>query len=98
MEAVLDGGGSHWWLSFCDPGAPVGQKFLGCVITGPAYDVGGAAKCAWKVGCNPGKEVVGIAVPITATIPEEYTDRLLTKDEAAAVDAIWEKEHGPVPS
>jgi hypothetical protein len=53
---------THWWLSFCDPNRPEGQRLLGgCIVQ--ADSMAQAMIEAHIQGCNPGGEVVGI--PIT---------------------------------
>ena len=79
-----------WWLSFCD-----GHGFLGaCLVRG--YGVGTAALGAYSHGCNPGGEVLGFPAPDGAPEPpEEYTNRLLTREECEALNALMvEARHG----
>lgn len=80
---------SYWWLSFADPERPAGAQFLGVAIV-DAEDFIGAVLSARFGGYNPGGEVAGyqyIADGLDIDPPAEYLGRLLTKDEANAVDA-----------
>lgn len=82
-----------WWLSFVDPdrAAPRGQQqpggpgFLGVAIIhapGPIH----AQQRAHELGINPGGEVAAYPVP-ARVIPHGYRDRLLTRDDIAALKA-----------
>lgn len=78
----------YFWLSFADPDLPKGKQFLGVIVI-KAIDFLDAIKEASGKGINPGGEVVGNeVVGDLAKIPEEYIGRLLTRDEAQALDAI----------
>jgi hypothetical protein len=52
----------HWWLSFCDPDRPRGEKFKHAVIV-EGRDIVEAADEAWRLGINPGGEVMGYELP-----------------------------------
>jgi hypothetical protein len=79
---------NYWWLSFADGARPVGTQFLGCAIV-PADDFITAVMATHAGGYNPGGEVQG-APYVTdcpgVEVPAEYVGRLLTKEEAIAVD------------
>jgi hypothetical protein len=76
-----------WWLSFCDPGRPVGQKFLGACIV-PASGMVGAIRVAHEQGCNPGGEVVGHPIPgqLAPRVPANRIGVLMTREQAEAFD------------
>ena len=86
--AALDG---LWYLSFTDPDiaatipeeeqVPGGPSWLGaCVVRGGG--VVGAAMAAHALGCNPGGQVAGWGPWPIGSIPSEWCNRLLSKDEA----------------
>lgn len=52
---------SFWWLSFCDPELPAGNRFLGACIV-PGLDMVSAIQKAHSLGCNPGGEVSGMEI------------------------------------
>ena len=66
-----------FWLSFVLDGS-----FAGVAIV-DAGNLPGACEIAWRLGCNPGGEVHGIALPADVDIPADYKNVLL--DRAAAV-------------
>lgn len=86
--------GRLWWLSFCDPKRPEGKQFLGVSIVPVSADghVGDACQAAWAAGCNPGGEVMGLALPVGPSL-FRATDlcRLLTADEARKLAARTER-------
>jgi hypothetical protein len=47
-----------------------------------------ACRYAWWLKVNPGGEVLGRPVPDWFEIPAHYQERLLTREEAMALDAI----------
>lgn len=69
------------YLSFADT---VGGKarFLGAALV-EADDTVAAVKEAYRLGCNPGGEVFGM--PFERVPPLAYRNRLLTRDEVAAM-------------
>jgi hypothetical protein len=69
------------YMSFCDTRLPEGTQFLGAIVLN-ANDVEEGATRAHKLGINPGGQVMGILVPEDKFIPEEFCNRLLTKEEA----------------
>lgn len=72
-----------WWLSFVDPQAPEGARFLGvCIVEGD--NIAQAMSTAWFMACNPGGDIMGYDVS-DIPIPTKYRRRLLTKEEAEAV-------------
>lgn len=76
-----------WWLSFCDPSLPKGSKFLGaCIVMGDGMT--SAIRNAYKIGCNPGGEVLGTPVEddIAPFIDAKWRRRLLTKAECTTLD------------
>lgn len=83
-----------YWLSFCDPKRPEGTRFLGACIV-PGRDLREAARWAWVLNCNPGGEVLGLEVPptIDPSIPAEWRNRLLSREEVDRLDA-WCKARG----
>lgn len=70
-----------WFLSFSSTDRPKGRQFLGAALV-KGYDVGDAAASAHVYNCNPGGEVLGIALPDIPEPAPEWTNRLLTKAEA----------------
>jgi hypothetical protein len=51
-----------WWLSFCDPERPEGERSLGaCIVPGASLEA--AMKLAWASGCNPGGEIEAFELP-----------------------------------
>lgn len=79
--------GPSMWLSFCDPHRPKGSRFLGVAIV-PGAEVITAARVAWALGCNPGGEVEGRAIPPDKDrlIAEHWRGRLLTRAECEAFE------------
>lgn len=77
--------GCHW-LSFADSNLPEGSQFLGVAIV-RGIEMLTAVSASHELGINPGGEVVGHAIPRDLDVPVEYRERLLTKDEAKALDA-----------
>jgi hypothetical protein len=66
----------HWvYLSFAKP-----EGFAGCVYV-QAHGLITAIIRANELGINPHGEVIGVDVPDENLVPEEYRDRLLTKEE-----------------
>jgi hypothetical protein len=80
--------GEHWWLSFCDPERPKGKQFLGAAIV-EAGDMIEACRMAWALGCNPGGEVAGLAIPSDRIrfVASTWRNRLLTKTECDEMNA-----------
>lgn len=62
-----------WWMSFCDPDKPKGQRLLGVAIV-EAPGLFHAHQKAWALGINPGGEMRACRVE---GIPIKYHDRLL---------------------
>lgn len=78
-----------FWLSFCNPRLPEGQRFLGaCVVAGS--DLPAAVAEATKRGINPGGEVLGVEVEAGSAplIPEMWKNRLLNHEECGRFDAV----------
>lgn len=73
-----------WWLSFVDAEKPEGERFLGVAIV-QARGIGHAVTEAYRLGINPGGEVVGLEIDAEHVPAEEYRERLLTKAEAEAL-------------
>lgn len=66
------------WMSFCDPGKPKGEQFLGVIITRAK----GAAHAMIKVhelGINPGGEI--LSYHTDAEIDPSNFDKLLSKND-----------------
>ena len=77
------GGLTWWWLSYASE-----DGFRGiCIVEGE--DLIGAARRARELGISPGGQVLGAAIPESevVTIPESHRNRLLTRDEAIALDS-----------
>lgn len=79
-----------WWLSFCDGDRPKGEQFLGVAIV-EAGDVVAAVKEAWRLGINPGGEVM-ILPTNPAKTPDAIRNRLLSKREVEAIIAADDAE------
>lgn len=62
------------------------EGFRGGVIV-RGGDVVEATKEAWRLGCNPGGEVLGAPIPDDLIPPDKYKNRLLTKAE---IDECWD--------
>ena len=65
-----------WWLSFCDPEKPEGSQFLGVSVV-QGYNIIDVVDTSWKLGCNPGGEVLCIETDIS-DIPEDKRNMFLT--------------------
>lgn len=84
------------WLSFADPRRPVGEQFLGVAIVAGTDAISGAVE-AHRLGINPGGEVEAWQLPQGWLMRAEFTNRLITGDEAQRLGA----EHpapGELPS
>ncbi len=81
-----------WWLSFCDLDRPKGSQFRGAVIVeGDCLHL--ATARAHELGVAPATgrdEVVGLMIDAATTIPSEWRNRLMTKEDAAAFDKAME--------
>ena len=78
---------SYFWLSFCDPAVPVGQRFLGaCLVEADSFPE--AVENAHKFKCNPGGEVVGCEVSseYEHNIHKVTINKLLTRKEVEETD------------
>lgn len=73
-----------WWLSFCDPGRPKGQQFLGVAVV-EASGLMHAHQRTWALGINPGGEIQ--ACPVGG-VPIEYRDRLLSRTDLEAAGLV----------
>lgn len=91
-----------WWLSFTDPDIaatiprsqqrPGGPSFLGvCIVE--AATVVGATLAAHAHGCNPGGQVATFGPFPAGSIPPEWCNRLLTKEEADQVPEPSNADH-----
>jgi len=81
-----------YWLSFA---ADQEDGFLGVAVV-DADDFIGAVVTAHAKGINPGGEVLGFDLPDTASIPEHFKNRLLSREDAdAANEAICDKGSKP---
>lgn len=50
----------YQWLSFCEPSASVGEKFIGaCIVIADTFQAGIVESS--RLGCNPGGEAMGVA-------------------------------------
>lgn len=70
-----------WWLSFVDHDKPEGNKFLGVVII-EGETIIDAVRHAWDLNINPGGEVLAGQLEMIDTIPPEFRERLLSKEDA----------------
>lgn len=72
---------SWWWLSFCDASRPTGDHLLGvALVRGTCH--ADAVSRAWRTGCNPGGEAMGIPVPAESGDPPECWRHQLVRDKA----------------
>lgn len=75
----------YFWLSFCDPERPVGEQFLGVVVT-KACGFLNAVKKAHELGINPGGGVKSWEIP-EELINEEWKEKL-----EKMLDQLWSKK------
>lgn len=84
-----------WWLSFCDPDRPSGQRFLGVVVI-EASTFMEAIELSHSTQCNPGGEVQGLPLPEGLAIPPGFAGRLLPRQECEELDFLMEAQgNGP---
>lgn len=76
---VENGNIQCWWLSFCDPGKPEGEQFLGVVVV-RAFGLLHAIDKAWYLGINPGGEVLGYVTDST-NMELKHFNKLLSLKE-----------------
>jgi hypothetical protein len=79
------------WMSFADPGRPVGQRFLGVIII-DAPGLATATTMTHTMGINPGGEIQSMEIPEDLEIKPFWKNRLLTKAECEMVDDILLKQ------
>jgi len=82
-----------WWLSFADPDKPEGQRFIGVAVVPCDTDtISRAADTAWKLGCNPGGEVLGMRLPddIIERVPLAAIGCLLRGEQVSGLVAVIE--------
>lgn len=85
-------GKRHWvWLSFCDPTLPDGEQFIGVAVVRGA-NVLQAVNNAWRLGANPGGEVLGSPMPRRAVPPKPLRNRLLTDPKELAEAGAMEPD------
>jgi hypothetical protein len=78
------------YLSFAGP-----EGFRGCCVV-KAPDLDSAIHLATMLGINPGGECVGFPFDMT-DCPPKYHDRLLSKEDVAAMDLEMGEDGEPVP-
>lgn len=72
---------THWWLSFADDDCCRGVV----IVRADSFLL--AVKEVHTLGISPGGQVAGFLVPdVCDELMEEHSDRLLTKEEAKALD------------
>lgn len=78
---------SLYWLSFANPSALPGQKFLGACIV-EAADLKAAVNVSVEQHCNPGGEIDGVLIPphIEPHVGVQWKNRLLSKEECDKFD------------
>lgn len=83
-----------WWLSFCEGTKPKGSQFLGACIV-PGLTMGLACQEAHRLGCNPGGEVAGFAIPQSRRhlVRDEDIGKLFSREECEALGARSENLH-----
>lgn len=93
MITVMD---PWWWLDFFDAnnegdGADKGPKgqpaILGYAVV-KAPNMYAAVKVAHEKGCNPGGMVQMSEIDSEINVPKEWTNRLLTRAECRALNAL----------
>lgn len=83
----------YWWLSFAED-----SGFRGVVIIRARDQIEGI-KIAWRLGINPGGQVVGFELPPEQQreVPQEAVGRLLQRPDIEALFPQWHckslKEH-----
>lgn len=82
---MLDDQLRWFWLSFADGKRPKGQQWLGASVV-QGVDFPTAVVESHAQGCNPGGEVQGTEFRLGFEPPAEFTNRLLTMNEARAFD------------
>jgi hypothetical protein len=78
-----------YYLSFCDPDRPRGEKFLGgTIVEAPAAQ--NTIPLAWLLGINPGGEVAiaELDIPTIAELPEDAKKYVNTFVPREQVDGI----------
>lgn len=75
-----------WWLSFADAAKPRGEQNLGVIIT-EAESLADAIEKCWRLGINPGGEIMAMWLGPEAegNVPPRMLDRLLTGAELASI-------------
>lgn len=73
-----------WWLSFSNEET---GKAEGVAIVQAPGPVSAVAVC-WKLGCNPGGEVLAFAIPAGEVPAPEHRDRLIPAAEADAIGGV----------
>lgn len=86
-QAKADPSPKAWhYLSFADGSRPKGTQFLGaCIIEAPNIIL--CAIRAYELGINPGGEI--LSVRCESVPPEKWRNRLLTREDIAAMDATF---------
>jgi hypothetical protein len=75
-----------FWLTFTDTGVPSDRSFLGVAIfdldeSEGKHSAAEIARHAWKLGINPGGQVVVQDVTGYLAIRDEHKNRLITDDK-----------------
>jgi hypothetical protein len=81
-----------WWCSFADPERPEGSHLLGVAIV-HAANVGHAASVAWRMGCNPGGQMLAMPVPSEFGAPPLEWDHKLITDKSQ-IKELTQRWHG----
>lgn len=76
-----------YWLSFVEPSAADGQRFLGVAIV-EGHGVSSAAIRAHDLEINPGGEVQAVELIGNDIPPPEMRNRLLSREELSAAALI----------
>jgi hypothetical protein len=80
---------SFWWMSFCDPDRPEGDRFIGALVI-RADNAHEMIDRSWALDLNPGGEIAFFEIPkqYEPRIPPDWIEtRLLTKTECETFDA-----------
>ncbi len=77
---------NFYWLSFVDTDRPVGQRFVGAVLTQADSPKGAHGKVC-RLRINPGGEVqISRMQELPEAVTDKYADRLLTRVECEQFD------------
>lgn len=82
-----------FYMSFCDPYLPKGTRFLGAVIVSASDFIDAVIKTK-TLGINPGGEIQSVEFPDNSGVPEEFIDRLLSREDIMRFDRVMAEKRG----